>query len=67
MPSQLVVIVDDSLTNLKILERLAGTLGEGIVAKSFADPRRGAGFLRRDAARSRSCSPPRAATAKRPS
>ena len=38
MASQLLVIVDDSLTNLKILERLAGTLGEGTVAKGFTDP-----------------------------
>ncbi|HVB15391.1 MAG TPA: ATP-binding protein [Stellaceae bacterium] len=44
MPSQLVVIVDDSLTNLKILERLAGTLGAGIVAKSFDDPQAGLDF-----------------------
>jgi PAS domain S-box-containing protein len=34
---QLLVIVDDSITNLKILERLAASLGDGIVAKSFAD------------------------------
>jgi PAS domain S-box-containing protein len=44
VPSQLVVIVDDSLTNLKILERLAGTLGEGTVAKGFADPGAALGF-----------------------
>ena len=37
MPSQLVVILDDSLTNLKILERLAGSLGGGTTAKGFAD------------------------------
>ena len=36
MPAQLVVIVDDSLTNLKILERLAATLGDGTVVKGFA-------------------------------
>ena len=35
--SQLVVIIDDSITNQKILERLAASLGDGIVAKSFAD------------------------------
>jgi CheY-like chemotaxis protein len=34
--SQLVVIVDDSITNLKILERLAASLGDRVVAKSFA-------------------------------
>ncbi len=38
MPSQLVIIVDDSLTNLKILERLAGTLGDGTAVKGFDDP-----------------------------
>src|SRR5437016_13632965 len=32
------VIVDDSITNLKILERLAASLDERIAAKSFADP-----------------------------
>jgi PAS domain S-box-containing protein len=36
--SQLVVIVDDSITNLKIQERLASSLGGPIVAKSFVDP-----------------------------
>ena len=37
MPSQLVVIVDDSVTNRKILERLVGAFGDPVVAKSFAD------------------------------
>ncbi|MGE5269642.1 MAG: ATP-binding protein [Thiohalocapsa sp.] len=36
MSSQLVVIVDDSITNLKILERLAASLGDGLVVESFA-------------------------------
>jgi two-component system, cell cycle sensor histidine kinase PleC len=36
--SQLLVIVDDSVTNLKILERLALSLGNGTAAKSFAEP-----------------------------
>jgi len=36
--SQLVVIVDDSITNLKIQERLACSLGGPILAKSFVDP-----------------------------
>ncbi len=44
MSSQLVVIVDDSVTNLKILERLASTLGERIVTKGFADPDAALGF-----------------------
>jgi PAS domain S-box-containing protein len=44
VPSQLVVIVDDSLTNLKILERLADTLGDGAVAKGFADAEAALGF-----------------------
>jgi len=39
--SQLVVIVDDSITNLKILERLAGSLGGRVVARSFADSHAG--------------------------
>jgi PAS domain S-box-containing protein len=33
-----VVIVDDSITNLKILERLAGSLGSRTVVTSFTDP-----------------------------
>jgi two-component system, cell cycle sensor histidine kinase PleC len=37
VPSQLLVIVDDSATNLKILERLAVSLGGGAAAKTFAD------------------------------
>jgi len=39
-----VVIADDSVTNLKILERLAGSLGGRTVAKSFADPDAALGF-----------------------
>ena len=38
MSSQLVVIVDDSNTNLKIQERLACSLGGPTLAKSFVDP-----------------------------
>ena len=38
MASQLVVVVDSSTTNLKILARLAKSLGETIVVESFADP-----------------------------
>ena len=37
MPTQLVVIVDDRITNLKILERLATSLGDGIRAHTFTD------------------------------
>ena len=37
VPAQLIVIVDDSLTNLKILERLAGTLGDGALTEGFVD------------------------------
>ncbi|HKS88824.1 MAG TPA: ATP-binding protein [Stellaceae bacterium] len=44
MASQLVVLVDDSLTNLKILERLVGTLGNGAVARSFPDIEAALGF-----------------------
>jgi len=39
-----VVIVDDSVTNLKILERLASSLGDRIVTKSFADSDAALGF-----------------------
>jgi two-component system, cell cycle sensor histidine kinase PleC len=35
--SQLLVIVDDSVTNLKIIERLALSLGGGAAAKTFSD------------------------------
>jgi PAS domain S-box-containing protein len=35
--SQLVVIIDDSLTDLKILERLAGSLGGGVAVRSFSE------------------------------
>src|SRR5260370_4264255 len=42
--SQLVVIIDDSVTNRKILERLASSLGGRTVAKSFADPDAALGF-----------------------
>ncbi len=44
MSSQLVVIVDDSITNLKILDRLASSLGAQTVAKSFAEPDAALGF-----------------------
>ncbi|HZW50367.1 MAG TPA: hypothetical protein VFF05_00770, partial [Rudaea sp.] len=36
--SQLVLIVDDRITNLKILERLATSLGEEIASRTFGDP-----------------------------
>jgi PAS domain S-box-containing protein len=38
LPSQLVVVVDNSATNLKILTRLASSLGEAVAAQAFADP-----------------------------
>jgi PAS domain S-box-containing protein len=38
VPSQLVVIIDDRITNLKILERLAVSLGDGTLAKTFTHP-----------------------------
>jgi PAS domain S-box-containing protein len=44
--SQLVVIVDDSITNLKILERLAATLGGR--SRGFADPDAALGFCSDD-------------------
>ena len=44
MASQLVVIIDDSITNLKILERLVGSLGGGTVARTFTDRAAALGF-----------------------
>ena len=38
MASQLVVVVDNSATNLKILTRLASSLGEATVVQAYADP-----------------------------
>ena len=38
LASQLVVVVDNSATNLKIVARLAKSLGEAVVVESFADP-----------------------------
>jgi PAS domain S-box-containing protein len=36
---QTVVIIDDRITNLKILERLAASLDEGVVVRTFSNPR----------------------------
>jgi len=38
LASQLVVVVDNSATNLKILARLAMSLGEAVAVQTFADP-----------------------------
>ena len=38
MVSQQVVVVDDSATNLKIITRLAMSLGEAVAVQAFADP-----------------------------
>ena len=38
LSSQLVVVVDNSATNLKILARLAASLGETVAVQAFADP-----------------------------
>ena len=38
LASQLVVVVDDSATNLKILTRLAKSLGEAVAVRAFDDP-----------------------------
>src|SRR5919197_2271089 len=46
MKPQTVVIIDDRITTLKILERLAGSLGDDIVVRTFADPRDALGFMR---------------------
>jgi two-component system, cell cycle sensor histidine kinase PleC len=46
VPSQLLVIIDDSITNLKILERLALSLGGGAAAKVFSDPEAALEFCR---------------------
>ena len=44
MSSPLVVVVDDSPTNRKILERLAGSLGDGSIVKGFAVPEQALSF-----------------------
>ncbi|HYU14220.1 MAG TPA: PAS domain S-box protein, partial [Stellaceae bacterium] len=46
MSSQLVVIVDDSATQLKILERLAESLGGCPTVKTFIEPDRALSFCR---------------------
>src|SRR5580704_5938139 len=38
LASQLVVVVDSSATNLKILSRLAMSLGEAVAVQAFVDP-----------------------------
>jgi PAS domain S-box-containing protein len=38
LASQLVVVVDNSATNLKILTRLASSVGEAVTVQAFADP-----------------------------
>jgi two-component system, cell cycle sensor histidine kinase PleC len=37
--AQTIVIIDDRITNLKILERLAGSLDEGVTVLTFGNPR----------------------------
>src|SRR5205085_8458383 len=44
--SELVVIIDDSATHLKILERLANSLGGWTVAKAFNDADAALSFCR---------------------
>lgn len=39
MKPQTVVIIDDRITNLKILERLAASLDEEVVVRTFSNPR----------------------------
>ena len=46
MSSELVVIVDDSLTTRKILERLVQTLGDSLAIQSFAAPDGALNFCR---------------------
>jgi PAS domain S-box-containing protein len=46
--SQLVVIVDDSITNLKIIERLVLSFGGGTIAKTFVDRDAALGFCSDD-------------------
>jgi PAS domain S-box-containing protein len=46
LASQLVVVVDNSATNLKILGRLVMSLGEAVAMQAFADPVCGAFGLR---------------------
>jgi PAS domain S-box-containing protein len=46
---QTVVVIDNRISNLKILERLAVSLGAEVVVRTFADPDEALGFLRRHA------------------
>jgi len=46
VPSPLLVIVDSSVTNLKILERLATSLGDGTEARTFRSPAEAIAFCR---------------------
>jgi response regulator RpfG family c-di-GMP phosphodiesterase len=44
---QTVVIIDDRITNLKILERLAGSLDAALIVKTFGNPRQALDFTTR--------------------
>ena len=46
---QIVAIVDDRITNLKILERLATSLGDDVVVKTFSSPLAALAFSHKDA------------------
>jgi PAS domain S-box-containing protein len=48
VPSQLIVIIDDRVTNLKILERLAASLGPDTIVKTFTDPHLALAFAGED-------------------
>src|SRR3954471_14019420 len=45
MKPQIVVIIDDRITNLKILERLAGSLGPDVVVRTFGNPKDALAFM----------------------
>jgi PAS domain S-box-containing protein len=48
MKPQTVVIIDDRITNLKILERLAASLGPGVVVRTFGSPTDALVFMAHD-------------------
>jgi PAS domain S-box-containing protein len=48
MKPQTVVIIDDRITNLKILERLAGSLGADVAVRTFGNPRDALAFMEQE-------------------
>jgi PAS domain S-box-containing protein len=48
MKPQTVVIIDDRITNLKILERLAGSLGSDVAVRTFGHPNDALAFMAKE-------------------